>query len=244
MRLLPKQEVNLRQAQQKKAEIDEGLKLARRIDSLREIAAQEEASLASFRSSTLKTIQEDIKKVENERNAVKKEVSDLRKELEEGTHRLDEREKQLTEYSESLQNLEITLNNRVQGLKTLAAKLKDQSKQSSDYYNRILFAYKIITEVRRETESTYTEAKTYSELATKRYDEVKNLSDAVEQELRIRDIAVASKERDLTIREERLAKTADELRKKAILLEDREQTLERELVRIKKYESNSKNQKR
>lgn len=244
MRLLPKQEVNIRQAQQKKAEIDEGLKLARRIDSLREIAAQEEASLASFRSSTLKAIQEDIKKLENERNAVKKEVDDLRKELKEGTKRLDVRENELKEHAESLKKLETTLNSRVQALKTLATKLKEQSKQSTDYYNRLLYAHKVINEIRKETEATYAEAKSFTDLSKQQYADIVRMSEAVELDLRTRDIAVASKERDLTIREERIAKTADDLRKKAILLEDREQTLERELARLKKYESNSTNTKR
>lgn len=244
MRLLPKKELHVRQAQQKKAELDEGLKLARRIDSLREIAAQEEVSLASFRSKTLKSIQEEIDKLESERILVKKDVDDLRREKEEGLKQLDERDKVLQEKQKSLETLQENLNSGVYALKTLAAKIKEQTKQSNDYYNRAISVYRIVTEVRKETDARFVEVMSFVEQAKDRFNKVSLLADAVERDLRTRDIAVASKERDLTIREERLAKTTEELRKKAILLEDREQTLERELTRLKKYESNSTNKKR
>lgn len=234
MRLLPKSEINIRQAQQKRAEIDEGVKLATRVDNLREIAAQEEASLASFRNTTLKAIAQEIKKAETERTQVLKEVIDLRKELAEGTKQLDTRRADLDTYQKSLERLEHDLTSRVSALKTLAAKLKEQSKQTKEHNDRLLYAHKVMGEIQNETKTAYQQAKDYLTEALQRQEKISTLATSVEQELRTRDIAVASKERDLTIREEHFNKRKESLRIKELQLIDREQTLERQLNRLKK----------
>lgn len=234
MRLLPKAEINVRQAQQKRAEIDEGVKLAKRVDTLREITAQEEASLASFRHTTLKAIAEEVKKAEAERNQVLKDVTDLRKELSEGTIQLDIRQSDLDTYQKSLEKLEHDLTLRVSALKTLAAKLKEQSKQTKEYNDRLVYAHKVIGEIQKSTDTTYMDARAILQQALERQKNTYTLVDSVENQLRARDIAVASKERDLTIREGHLERKKEELRVKELRLIDREQTLEREIKRLKK----------
>lgn len=232
MRLLPKSEINVRQAQQKRAEIDEGVKLANRVDNLREIAAREEESLSSFRNNTLKAIAAEIKKAEDERSSILKEVTDLREEIKEGTKQLVSRETALDDRQKALEKLESDLTGRVSALRTLASKLKDQSKQTKEYNDRLVYAHKIIDEIRKETEATYGQAREVLTQATTRQDTTFSLSEEVEQELRTRDIAIASKERDLTIREEHFERKKEALRIKELQLIDREQTLEREFTRL------------
>ena len=70
IKLLTKQEINLRKANEKRLEIEEGRKLASRVDNLRELVAQEEASLASFRAKTVANIGAEIKKLEQEKQTV------------------------------------------------------------------------------------------------------------------------------------------------------------------------------
>ena len=71
MKLLKKSEINTLKAQERKAEIDQGLKLSRRVDVLRETAAQEEASLEAFRRSSIKAINEEIKQLTYVRDSLK-----------------------------------------------------------------------------------------------------------------------------------------------------------------------------
>ena len=54
MRLMKKSDITKANAQAKKREIDEGVKLAKRIDGLRETLADEEQSLEKFPSHDLK----------------------------------------------------------------------------------------------------------------------------------------------------------------------------------------------
>lgn len=60
MKLLSKSDVQKAKSLDRQREIDEGLKLARRVDALREIAAAEESSLAKFRIETIAKIHDEI----------------------------------------------------------------------------------------------------------------------------------------------------------------------------------------
>lgn len=83
MKLLPRQEIAALKSIERKKEIDEGAKLAQKIDVLRETAAKEESTLATFREKTLGLIREDIMQLSQERNVLRIEVDLLRKEKQE-----------------------------------------------------------------------------------------------------------------------------------------------------------------
>lgn len=234
MRLLPKQEISVRQATKQKAEIDEGIKLARRVDSLREIVANEEASLASFRTTTLKTIQDDINKLETERNEVINEVKTLRNEIQEGNKVLDVRENDIKNQEIVLKQYENDINERLNVLKIASEELKKQSKLSSKYYLQTLNAVEIIEDTRLDIASAYVAAQDYLEEALHVNTSATALKAEVENELRTRDIAVASRERDVTIRAEHLDALSKSLDTRELQLIDREQTLEREFNRLRK----------
>lgn len=88
MNLLPKKEIDLLKSSEKKIEIDQGIRLARKIDLLRETAAQEEDNLRKFRDETLKVIKAEIdgllrrkKIVEDEITLLENKKEDIKKEL-------------------------------------------------------------------------------------------------------------------------------------------------------------------
>lgn len=234
MRLLPKKEISVLQANKKRAEIDEGLKLSRRVDSLREIASNEEASLASFRSSTLKAIQSDIKKVEDERIGLLNQVKELRIELELGKSELDIRENELHIGQNILLAQETNLSDRLSTHGLMLDELKKQSKIAFSYYNQIVNTIHLIEEARKITVSKQDESDLLLQQVLKTIENVTSLETSLREELRARDIAIASKERDLIIRTEHLEIQSKTLYIKELQLIDREQTLEREFNRLKK----------
>lgn len=73
MKLLPKQLINTDKATERKKEIDEGLALARKVDTLRELKATEEQELLKWRESSLKTIQYEIDQFLEKRESLKEE---------------------------------------------------------------------------------------------------------------------------------------------------------------------------
>lgn len=77
MKLLSKQETQTAKASDRKREIDEGVKLAKKVDALRELAATEQANLIKFRNGNLKKIHEEIDNAITERDVLLQEVSML-----------------------------------------------------------------------------------------------------------------------------------------------------------------------
>jgi chromosome segregation ATPase len=76
MKLLDKKKIVEIKAKERQTEINEGIKLAKRIDSLREIQAEEEKSLAVFRNATLKKINDDIKEANTELSNIQRSIKD------------------------------------------------------------------------------------------------------------------------------------------------------------------------
>ena len=80
MKILSKQEIAATKSSDRKREIDEGVKLARKIDLLRETAAKEGENLAKFREESLKILKKEIIELVTEKQKLSKEVGMLQEE--------------------------------------------------------------------------------------------------------------------------------------------------------------------
>lgn len=80
-RLLPKNIVNATLAQERKIEIDKGIKLAKAIEALRETKVEEEQKLERFRSETIAKVQIEIDSYIKERDFLRKEIAALQANL-------------------------------------------------------------------------------------------------------------------------------------------------------------------
>ena len=81
MKLLPKVEFEQAKAEAVRKQIEEGQKIAKRIDGLRETLAEEEASLARFRAAQVKALKEEIGSLINERDQLKADIIRMKGEL-------------------------------------------------------------------------------------------------------------------------------------------------------------------
>lgn len=77
MKLLEKSVINNLKALERKREIDEGKKLAERVDKLRELSSKEQANLSEFRDHTLKAIRQEIDDALFEKEKVLRETEEL-----------------------------------------------------------------------------------------------------------------------------------------------------------------------
>lgn len=82
VRLLPKSEIDKRKSEEQRTAMQEGLKVAERVDTLREIASSEEASFDKYRKDTLISIQEEIEPKRKELEQLTIEINGLRTERE------------------------------------------------------------------------------------------------------------------------------------------------------------------
>ncbi len=231
IKLLTKSEVVVLKGKERQAEIQEGVKLARRVDNLREVAAQEEASLEAFRNRTVAIIKADIDDAVQERDRLHVEIRKLIAEREVGMKPVEAAMRELTLVEHKLEKDQAELNRR---MVLLRAKEQEVATQTSHLEIEKRHVESLRSSVQNLAKiAIKNEEKTVKALekADKAQKATTTLLATTEAELRARDAATAAKERDNKNWETRLAKEEATLRKQAIKLADRERTLEREFYR-------------
>ena len=81
LRLLNKRDIDSAKARDKSQAVAEGLKLTKRIDGLRELTAETEASYEKFRNETLQAVQKEIDRKIDERDALDPLIEKKKQEL-------------------------------------------------------------------------------------------------------------------------------------------------------------------
>lgn len=80
MKLLPKNEVDLKKAEERKGSVDEGVKLARKIDALREAASDEETRFSKFRIASLAILHKEIDSLIEKKKILEESITTLSEE--------------------------------------------------------------------------------------------------------------------------------------------------------------------
>lgn len=100
---MAKNEVARAQAADKAKEAAEGMRIAKRVDNLRELASKEEENLEKFRTSSLAAIMEDISRANREKESILSEVIALRDEKAAGFAKVHEAEQAVALERNSIQ---------------------------------------------------------------------------------------------------------------------------------------------
>lgn len=76
-RLLDKFEINKRKSEETRKLVEEGVKLAKSVDILRETYSTEQTKLRLFRENTLKAIKDELDVLVNKKNALNSKIAAL-----------------------------------------------------------------------------------------------------------------------------------------------------------------------
>ncbi len=234
MKLLPKSDIlKLKQAEQKQA-IDEGIKLAKRVDSLREVASIEEQKLEEFRTKTLREIQSEIEALTTTKGALEKEVSDLEERKRLALEPLDAEWKRLTDCEADLKRQTDEINAKLAELTTLEEQAKQSISEAENRVSHIQTMDQKATQLLIDADKKHTEAQTaLNEAIAEKYrieEEVRQK----EQNLTNRELGCINRENSIILKEQELEKERNSLLIERIRLEDRAKTLERAFIRLKK----------
>lgn len=231
MRLLPKSEIDKRKADLRQREIDEGLKLTRRVDSLRELHAEEEQKLEKFRVQTVKAIQNEITAQEAIRETLNREIAVLAKQREEllipidiKWKELDSKEISLVKRESAVLQRENSVKHREKDIAITERRLYSMEKNTQDLENQA--QSKLNDAIMKATEAG--EMMEEARIAKRQSDIYKNDALAtITEEHRKLDLRTTA----LEIKEKEYLEKAEELRVAKIQLQDREQTLARAFKR-------------
>lgn len=233
MKLPDKKTIAVQKSAERKMEIEEGMKLAKKIDILRETASEEQAHLAQFRGENLALLKKEIDPMIEERDKLRKDIEFLREQkrilLE---IPLDAEWKSVEAKNHHLTSVEVLLN--------------DKKNELIDRDNNIRQRLAVIR--RKEDEADQVKLasqKLYNE-AQEKLDEIsiihtrekeKELISQHEREdkkinLLTRELSIAARERDASIKESHLKEKEYELINKERSINDKYETLIRTTKRI------------
>lgn len=234
MRLLSKNEISHNKALERKSQIDEGLKIARKVDSLRQTLLSEEQRLEIFRKSTVGEIQKQIDALILKRDELAEQVKLLEEDKKEEfivkfgieLDKIKAKEKLIEDgYKTNLNTEEI--------LKNKEKNLKSQEENTQIELNRVKNLKLRAEEALRLAEDNKRKASKVLENAEK--EESKRLLEAAERTnyLNIREATIATQEKEIQMKIEYIAEKELEFIEREKALTDKYETLQRTINRIK-----------
>lgn len=230
MKLLTKSEIDKKRADEFRREREEGLKLARNVDRLRQIRPQEEATLAKWRSDTLAQIHAEIKTETEKRDVLIADIRRLTGERGEALKPLTEEMALLEKKREEISQANKTLETKEEEIRQLEKTTKASNEVASLELKKAVDERRRATEFLQEADFNARESRLALAESESIRDSVRTMQENVEAELRERDANLAMKESSLKLRSDAVKEDEQKLAKEWILLNDRKKML----TRIKK----------
>lgn len=231
-RLLKQSDIDSLKSIDRRREIEEGKKLANRVDSLREIVANEELALEKFRSKTIEVLHEDITMENKKRDELKAEVDnllqlrgELLKPLDDEWEATRRQNYLLGKESDIISGIKKDLESREKRIVALENDIRIKTTKIGSMEN---LSYRRLKEAESKDNSSQialTEAKRIR-------DESLSQKEETHREILHRDNLVSEREKEITIREQSLAIKERKNEEEIIRLNDQRQTLERAFKRL------------
>lgn len=233
MQLLDKKKIAIQKSIERETEVKEGMKLAKKVDALREMAANEESKLTKFRMESLKIIKDEINVLVTEKTALEAEITSIK-------DRRTELQKPLDSSWDDLKRHRLLFDIERENFRQNASALVKRQKEHDQRLYELVMQEERIKEkdtqaaekLSQTEENRLKTAEILSKMEVNKDDFDKNCL-VKNQELLTRQAKIASRERELGLEKDQLTKDRQELTAERVLVEDREQTLEREINRRK-----------
>lgn len=225
IKLLNKSEINTKKSLDRKREVDEGVKLAKRVDTLREVHAQEEASLEKFRVETVRVINEEISTTAEKLDVLKKEVKELEekkaealKPLTEEWEKLEAEKDVIVADQEILTKKESDFREAEKQLDIRTKSLEDEEKRIESNRER---ADKLLLDASEKNEK----AKTFLTLSEEKMAKADDYANKKSADIMEAENRIMSKEEKLNAREKMLNEREAELNDRDRLLKSQYEQL-------------------
>jgi hypothetical protein len=236
IKLLSKNETAKAKALDQSREIAEGSKIAKRVDGLRELLAEESKTLDDFRTSTLAQISKETSEALTSRDSILSEVKELRKEKEQGLNEVSEARRELDAFKATLDDRELDLAEKAHHIEISE---EWAAKNFLDAQRELVLS----TNQREQADRLLQEAKdkeNYADRVLKSAESIRERSAnnemAIQRELSARERNVAQRELLCAEQEEQNIKKEQELVTLKVQIDDKEGMLNRSIQRMKNGE--------
>lgn len=234
MRLLLKNEVDQLKAKDRQREIDEGLKLSRKVDELRELQAKTEKELEDYKAQSLSVLKQELSVLEARKALIEKQLQTDRDNVEKERLLIDNLRRENVDKEKSLRERERRIELQVYLVtkreSELSIKLKEVDRNIAEIKSRkneTVRLHKLANNNKKESERILQKTKEKWLAVIEKDREVTRGLEARLHNVQAKEKELSEIEKDLSIRSEQIDK---EKRRVAVLRE----TLERLISKVKK----------
>lgn len=234
MKLLSRQEISIAKQRDTSREVQEGLKLTRRVDSLRELRLSEEKKLEDWRRETLESIQGEISILSEKKDTLERQITSLEQKIAELSpqmaterHSLIELKKELAKWQKEL---EVKASNLLSEELNIAEVIEQSKKTELESAHHEVKALKL----EESAEKKHFNAQKTLEQAQKIHQEALKERKDIELALSLRENNVTLRERRVQTMELAIMKAQKENENEQKRLVDVSTMLQRDLLRLKK----------
>jgi len=233
IRLLQKSEVQKAKALERQKEIEEGKKLATRVDKLRELSADEERNLRESRDKAISAIRIAINPLIEQKEDVERQITTRREELATLMRPIDDRWVEINQAQKLLDDWEEDLEKRDGENELVKSKNLDIATKLSKREKNLEHNEAVFKEMLAEAVHMSEQAKEILADARNEAQAHISASELIKTQLREREEKIAARERDAVLKEKLNAETQKYHAEEKIKLTDMRATLERGLQRLK-----------
>lgn len=233
VKLLPKSKLAELKASQTSREIAEGLKVANRVDGLREVWAKTEQDFESYKISALAQINDEISQANIEKDKVFSELRRLKEEYDTLLPEIPMKRAELAKFEKKLFAWERKLEKREEKSALAEIDIAEAVKgaESARFINEDneRISRNILVQANRDRE----EAKNTLKTARGIHDQAVSEQQSIEAGLILREYAMGTREKEISKKELALINDRGYLEKEREQVKDQRDTLQRSLARIK-----------
>ena len=233
MKLLKKSVLNNEMATQRKQQIDEGISLAQKIDTLRQTLGRLESQHSAFLSKVKTDLENTTSDLQREIDSKRAEIDELEKQREQLLKPLDVEWEKLEKEKTLVQSLKESAEKKISESDDKDKKAEEKFANAREIFLR---AERKEGEADMRLESSIeNEEKSKLHLSTseEKLANIESYCAEKIQESLSRDVTIAARERELDILQDSLSRKEQELKDKERLVDDKYATLQRTINRTK-----------
>lgn len=233
MQLLSKNQIQRESSEERRRQIEEGAKLARKVDELRQAQFTEQVNLQKFKEGTLEQLSKEIGALTEQKNKLKDEVYSLTLRKAELLVPLDEEWIKVTNKSNELKQIENSLQEATYKLKVKESEIENKAKEIATEDSRIKDSKELTQKHLIEAENLMEQSKQGLSNAEKEANRLINEATEINRKSLAKEADILFKEDYILRREYFINEKEKELSQKERLINDRYETLLRTIKRTK-----------
>lgn len=231
--LLPKSELVNLKAKEKSREVQEGVKIATRIDGLRELWAKTEQDFETYKTATLSAIQKEISELSVKKDELFEELRQMQSKYDSLMPDIKVKRSELAQFEKILTAWEKKLGKKKDDIELLEIDVLEAKNKSEDAKVRMEENERISRILLRDSDEKKRQAQVILQTAKTIQENAYRLKKETEDALDLRENSIKAKEQELSSKELSIMNDRKELEAEKIKVNDTRETLERSLERLR-----------